>query len=120
MKKRIRRTLFGLFAAGIISLTGFLSVVAQSIPDTFTVAQGEHLDLSAMGLMTSPVSDEDSEQASGHLPAKRYQVTVSLFSIFPIKTVTVTETEAISVVPCGLKLDLKKLKNPSQLLVFTK
>ena len=65
MKKRIRRTLFGLFAAGIISLTGFLSVVAQSIPDTFTVAQGERLDLSAMGLMTSLVSDEDSEQASG-------------------------------------------------------
>lgn len=107
MKKRIRRTLFGLFAAGIISLTGFLSVVAQSIPDTFTVAQGERLDLSAMGLMTSPVSDEDSEQESGHLPAKRYQVTVSLFSIFPVKTVTVTETEAISVVPCGTPFGIK-------------
>ncbi len=107
MKKRIRRTLFGLFAAGIILLTGFLSVVAQSIPDTFTVAQGERLDLSAMGLMTSPVSDEDSEQASGHLPAKRYQVTVSLFSIFPVKTVTVTETEAISVVPCGTPFGIK-------------
>lgn len=107
MKKWMGKTMFSIFAGAVLSLTLLLSLASHALPDTFTVGQGEHLDLSAMGLTVVPLPDGETAQANTSPNEKSYGAQVRLFSVLPVKTVTVTETEAVSVIPCGTPFGIK-------------
>ncbi len=97
----------------LLALGGWgLLHVASRLPDRFTVVAGTELDLSSMGLTVRRMTAEEAAQASASRDGgAAYQAQVSLFHLIPIKTVSVTETAQVTVVPGGTPFGVKLFTN---------
>ncbi|MGN0641956.1 MAG: SpoIVB peptidase [Huintestinicola sp.] len=109
----------------LTALTGFIIYFNAALPDNYYVSAGKELTLTNFICVDSravlpknyPLSgDEDQgartasmsccQEAKGKGTSQR-QSMLSLFGIFPIKNVTVTEVDAPLVVPCGNPFGIK-------------
>lgn len=100
-----------IFVILLVTAGSVLFYIAGRIPDQFTVTKGSSLDLSTMGLSARRISTEDAAQANAAQGSGTYQAQVTLFNMIPLKTVTVSETEEVSVVPGGTPFGIKLFTN---------
>ncbi|MDD5953343.1 MAG: SpoIVB peptidase [Oscillospiraceae bacterium] len=113
MKKSMKKWLSLLLALLFSLLLGAVIVVrilAGQLPDTFTVAPGESLDLSSRGLCVSHFSASDTTRANSNPTKTSYEAQVSFLGL-PVKTVTVTEADRPTVIPGGTPFGIKLFTN---------
>ncbi len=80
--------------------------VYRSLPDHFTVIEGESLTLPQPWLSVTHQVTSDAEQANAAQGDRTHKAQISLLGI-PVKTVTVTETEEQWIVPGGTPFGMK-------------
>lgn len=97
-----------LSVAMVLLLVGYQAY--RSLPEKFTVNRGEHLTLSQPGFSVQRMGIEDTAKANLSTGKETYQAQIALWGI-PIKTVTVSETNPIWVIPGGTPFGIKLFTN---------
>ena len=109
--KHVFRALSGVAAAVVLAFGVTLGVVAQTVPDSYRVVQGQALDLHTYGLRAKPVMAQEVNAVSVNGSAAAYEAEILLFDAIPLKTVHVAVTEQTMLVPCGTPFGIKMFTN---------
>ncbi len=103
LKKTIK-TITGCLAFMMVPLFALAAVLSTRLPDSYSVAAGTELQVNAGFPVTA---DSGVQQASAVNGGGRYQSSLKLFGVMPIKEVSVNVVEPSYVIPCGTPFGLK-------------
>lgn len=115
MHKKLGRAVFSLFSAAALSVLGGSLSLGATLPDSFTVAQGQEFSLpqSSLPLRVSAVQAVDGTNAAqtASSAGSSYSVKLSLPGGIAVKTVKVDVVQRQSVVPGGQPFGIKMFTN---------
>ncbi len=109
--KRAFRILSGVAAVFVLAFGITAGIAEYTIPDSFRVTQGQELNLDALGLSAEPAMGREVDAVSLHTASADYDADVLLFDTIPIKTVHVSVTEPLTLIPCGTPFGIKMFTN---------
>ncbi len=106
MRKFIRG-LTVLVGCGVTVLWGLMVHYQSSMPEQFSVTEGKQLQLDGVVQVVERPVFQTIQPTAGVRDDTTQKSTLSLFGVFPIKTVTVKEVTAPVVVVCGMPFGIK-------------
>lgn len=106
MRKFIRG-MTALIGCGIAVLWGLMIHFESSMPEQFSVTEGKELTLNGVVEVVQRPAFHLIQPTAGVSPDTTKRSTLSLFGVFPIKTVTVKQVTAPVVVVCGMPFGIK-------------
>ncbi|MFA5657864.1 MAG: SpoIVB peptidase [Oscillospiraceae bacterium] len=101
------RAVSSLVILGVLAVSGITGYYMYSLPDSFYVSRGTNLKLSCQFDITANESEAIKSVQSGGEKYMGNEVTLKLFGLVPIKTVSVSEVDRPVLVPGGNPFGIK-------------
>ncbi len=107
VRKRYRRFLTGLLAAGLLGLGAFHYMeVRDQIPDTYTQTQGEPRPSSPGFFVTEEIGPGVTEASVNAYAQENYTISYKYLGIFPLKEARVEVLKPAYVIPGGIPIGI--------------